>query len=335
MDHADPHFFTETDIQRLLITAAKNLEDTDTYRHERFREYEMRKAIKRENFLSHLTPAERADAERNEKVKHRNWRKANPMAHPGSARHFMNVWRNYDGMTDDFNARTFFKLHDTNSDYYWDVAEVEFLMRQEAQKFYDPEHDKDDKIELEEEVLRMREHVMEEMDNDPEDKMISENEFKTFTESIHFKAPSEEDHYESVKELVENGKQFTVDELNAYKYKIGRYELDIAIKLNKLEQLNIDSRRNRELLANDRERSMSKEVQDIFDHREEEIHRAEKLAQQLNNDIKKMKNNLKSMQEGFNHAKVAGTSFDVYDQYRKANHLQILEDMAHTFHEDL
>ena len=38
-------------------------------------------------------------------------------------------------------------------------------MRQEAQKFYDPEHDKDDKIELEEEVLRMREHVMEEMDN--------------------------------------------------------------------------------------------------------------------------------------------------------------------------
>ena len=103
MDHADPHFFTETDIHRLLTTAVKNLEDTDTYRHERFREYEMRKAIKRENFLSHLTPAERENANRNEKVKHRNWRKANPMAHPGSARHFMNVWRNYDGMTDDFN----------------------------------------------------------------------------------------------------------------------------------------------------------------------------------------------------------------------------------------
>ena len=69
MDHADPHFFTETDIHRLLTTAVKNLEDTDTYRHERFREYEMRKAIKRENFLSHLTPVEREQAERNEKVK--------------------------------------------------------------------------------------------------------------------------------------------------------------------------------------------------------------------------------------------------------------------------
>ena len=77
--------------------------------------------------------------------------------------------------------------------------------------------------------------------------MISEKEFQAFTESIHFKAPTEEDRYESVKELVENGKQFTFDELNAYKYKIGRYELDIAIKLNKLEQLNIDSKRNRDL----------------------------------------------------------------------------------------
>ena len=80
---------------------------------------------------------------------------------------------------------------------------------------------------------------------------------------------------------------------------------------------------------------MSKEVQDIFDHREEEIHRAEKLAQQLNNDITKMKNNLKSMQDGFKHAKIAGTSWEVYDKFRRANHLQAMEDMAYTFHEDL
>merc|ERR1712173_127784 len=47
MDHADPNYFTDIDIERLIASASQNLQDTDTYRHERFKEYAMRKALEK------------------------------------------------------------------------------------------------------------------------------------------------------------------------------------------------------------------------------------------------------------------------------------------------
>ena len=58
MDHSDPQYFTDTDIQRLLLSAIRNIQDTDVYRYERYKEHEMREILKREEFLSHMAKQE-------------------------------------------------------------------------------------------------------------------------------------------------------------------------------------------------------------------------------------------------------------------------------------
>lgn len=49
--------------------------------------------------------------------------------HPGSKQQLEEVWAEQDHMPkEEFNPKTFFKLHDVNSDGYWDQEEVEALL---------------------------------------------------------------------------------------------------------------------------------------------------------------------------------------------------------------
>ena len=135
MDHSDPQYFTDTDIQRLLLSAMKNIQDTDVYRHERYKEFQMKEFLKEEEFLSHLSKRERiAEEKRRRQLDEHTMRKLKHN-HPGSKAHFMNIWRKFDGMGDKFDAKTFFKLHDTNSDDFWDPVEVEILMAKELEQY--------------------------------------------------------------------------------------------------------------------------------------------------------------------------------------------------------
>ena len=141
LDTDSPHVFTEDDLKKLISSAAKDITDFDAERHERFKKYELHKKAMEEERLEKMTDEER-DAEiarmREQKAKHNDHE---PMNHPGSKKQFEEVWQEEDDMKDEeFDPKTFFALHDTNSDGVWDVYEVEALMTHELKKVYNEDN---------------------------------------------------------------------------------------------------------------------------------------------------------------------------------------------------
>lgn len=67
-----------------------------------------------------------------------------------------------------------------------DEEEIEALFQRELDKVYNADQPEDDMIERFEEMNRMREHVINEMDKD-KDKMVSYNEFMDGTKKEEFK----------------------------------------------------------------------------------------------------------------------------------------------------
>jgi len=88
------------------------------------------------------------------------------------------VWEKADNFdADQFTPKAFFKLHDINSDGFLDDAELEAIMLKEAAKIHD-ETPEGDPVEKQEEMDRMRQHVMKEFDKN-DDRMISFQEFES------------------------------------------------------------------------------------------------------------------------------------------------------------
>uniref|UniRef100_A0A8L0DVW2 Nucleobindin 2a n=1 Tax=Oncorhynchus mykiss TaxID=8022 RepID=A0A8L0DVW2_ONCMY len=151
LNHMNPHTFEVEDLDRLIKSATNDLENYDKERHEEFKKYEMTK------------DHEKKEEEHYEemKKKHADHPKVN---HPGSQNQFKEVWEEADGLDpEDFDTKTFFKLHDSNGDGFFDEQELEALFTKELEKIYDPTNEEDDMVEMEEERLHMREHVMSEV----------------------------------------------------------------------------------------------------------------------------------------------------------------------------
>lgn len=79
-----------------------------------------------------------------------------------------------------------YAFKDTNSDGFLDEEEIEALFQRELDKVYNADQPEDDMIERFEEMNRMREHVINEMDKD-KDKMVSYNEFMDSAKKDEFK----------------------------------------------------------------------------------------------------------------------------------------------------
>uniref|UniRef100_A0A3B5MKH2 Nucleobindin-1 n=1 Tax=Xiphophorus couchianus TaxID=32473 RepID=A0A3B5MKH2_9TELE len=163
-EHLDPHnqnTFEAKDLELLISTATKDLENYDAERHEEFKRYEMLKEHERREYLKGLEQEKREKEEKRLqelKEKHRQHPKVNA---PGSVAQLREVWEETDGLDPkEFNPKTFFKLHDTNEDGVLDEQELEALFTKELEKVYDPKNEEDDMMEMEEERLRMREHVI-------------------------------------------------------------------------------------------------------------------------------------------------------------------------------
>ena len=77
---------------------------------------------------------------------------------------------------DNFDPKTFFSLHDLNGDGYWNDDELEALFQIELEKVYNETNPDDDPREKIEEMYRMREHVVKQMDKN-NDRLISLQEF--------------------------------------------------------------------------------------------------------------------------------------------------------------
>ncbi|XP_077453609.1 nucleobindin-2-like [Stigmatopora argus] len=230
LNQDNPHSFEPEDLDRLIKSATKDLEHYDKERHDEFKRYEMMKEHERREKLKVMTEEERKKEEEHQqemKKKHAEHAKVN---HPGSEDQLKEVWQESDGLDpDDFDPKTFFKMHDNNGDGFFDENELEALFTKELEKVYDSKNDEDaDMVAMEEERLRMREHVMAEVDTN-KDRLVSLAEFMAATKKQEFQQKEEW-------ETMEQQNFFTEDELAGYEQQLakeGKMILDQAVELQK------------------------------------------------------------------------------------------------------
>ncbi|KAK1878146.1 Nucleobindin-1 [Dissostichus eleginoides] len=241
-EHLDPHnqnTFEAKDLE-LLITTNKILalalclghqgpENYDAERHEEFKRYEMLKEHERREYLKGLDQEKREKEEKRMqelKEKHHQHPKVNA---PGSVAQLREVWEETDGLDPkEFNPKTFFKLHDTNEDGVLDEQELEALFTKELEKVYDAKNEEDDMTEMEEERLRMREHVMKNVDAN-QDRLVSLEEFLKSTEKKEFSNPREW-------ETLETKPAYTEEELQQFEVELRDKEEELKRKAENLRQ---------------------------------------------------------------------------------------------------
>ncbi|XP_041366563.1 nucleobindin-2-like isoform X2 [Gigantopelta aegis] len=187
LDIGNPHSFEMKDLEQLIRKTTQDLEELDKMRDAEFKQYEMEKEFEKKQHLASLTEEERKkEEERLEALKKKH--KEHPrLNHPGSKDQFEEVWHEQDRIDKDqeFDPKSFFMMHDTTGDGVWDINEVEALLNIELGKVYDDRNpsDEDDPNEREHERMRMRQHIMTEMDKN-HDEMITRDEFLNYT-GIH------------------------------------------------------------------------------------------------------------------------------------------------------
>lgn len=231
-EHLDPHnqnTFEARDLELLISTATKDLENYDAERHEEFKRYEMLKEHERREYLKSLDQEKREREEKRMeemKEKHKQHPKVNV---PGSVDQLREVWEETDGLDpQEFNPKTFFKLHDTNGDGVLDEQELEALFTKELEKVYDPKNEEDDMMEMEEERLRMREHVMKNVDSN-HDRLVSLDEFLKSTEKKEFTNPSEW-------ETLDDKPVYTEEELQRFEAELRDKEVELGRRAETLRQ---------------------------------------------------------------------------------------------------
>ncbi|XP_007885701.1 nucleobindin-2 [Callorhinchus milii] len=242
LNHQNPHSFESEDLEMLIKTATSDLENYDRDRHEEFKQYEMLKEHERREYLKTLDDVRRKEEEmrfEEMKKKHRDHPKVH---HPGSKDQLKEVWEETDGLDpEDFDPKTFFKLHDSNGDKFLDEQELEALFTKELEKIYDPNNEEDDMVEMEEERLRMREHVMNEVDIN-KDRLISLEEFlkasekRDFTDPENWETLDQQDLYsESELRQFESRLAKQQDELNMKSHNLMKQHQELQSQHNQLQ----------------------------------------------------------------------------------------------------
>ncbi|XP_061750488.1 nucleobindin-2-like [Nerophis ophidion] len=255
LNHDNPHSFESEDLGRLIQSATQDLENYDKERHDEFKRYEMLKEHERREKLKSMTEEERKKEEQHHedmKKKHADHDKIN---HPGSEDQLKEVWQEADGLDpDDFDPKTFFKIHDSNGDGFFDENELEALFAKELDKVYNPKNEEDDMVEMEEERLRMREHVMNEVDTN-KDRLVSLSEFLAATNKEEF-------HQKEEWETLEHNSLFTEEELTAYEQQLANEEKMIIDKAADLQKQREELQKKQEEL-NAQKHDLQQAVDDL------------------------------------------------------------------------
>ncbi|EDV98032.1 nucleobindin-2 [Drosophila grimshawi] len=177
LDHGNEHTFEIDDLRKLIQKTSDDLAEADRRRRGEFKEYEMQKEFEREALKNEMDEKSRKKFEAEIKEKDDKHKQHAKVHHPGNKAHLEEVWEKQDHMDkDDFNPKTFFSIHDVDSNGYWDEAEVKALFVKELDKVYQSNLPEDDMRERAEEMERMREHYFQETDTN-HDGLISIEEF--------------------------------------------------------------------------------------------------------------------------------------------------------------
>ncbi|XP_077674458.1 nucleobindin-2 isoform X2 [Eretmochelys imbricata] len=255
LNHQNPETFESKDLDMLIKAATSDLENYDKTRHDEFKKYEMLKEHERREYLKTLNEEKRREEEskyEEMKKKHGDHPKVN---HPGSKDQLKEVWEESDGLDpNDFNPKTFFKLHDVNNDGFLDEQELEALFTKELEKVYDPKNEEDDMVEMEEERLRMREHVMNEIDIN-KDRLVTLHEFLKSTEKKEFLEP---DSWETL----DQQQVFTEEELKEFETHILQQEDELQKKAENLQRQKEELQRQHDQLQ-----AQKQELQQVMEQR--------------------------------------------------------------------
>jgi len=203
--------FEVEDLRRLIKATTDDLEEADKQRREDFKKYEMEKHFREQERLKTIKDEEERKKEeerlRTLKDKHKDHPK---LHHPITKDQLEEVWEESDHMQpEDFDPKTFFAMHDLNGDGFWEEDEIKALFEREMEKVYDPEMPEDDMREKFEEIERMREHAMREMDKD-KDRLVSLQEFLDKTKEQDF------DNDEGWDPIGESDKEYSDDDFHEF-----------------------------------------------------------------------------------------------------------------------
>ncbi|XP_011605346.2 nucleobindin-2-like isoform X1 [Takifugu rubripes] len=228
LNYMNPDKFEVEDLDLLMKGINKRLEQVDESQREEFKKYQMMKEHKRRAYIKSLTEEERKKEEKRYQEiqqKRANHPKIN---HPGSEDQLKQVWEETDGLDpDDFNSKTFFKLHDNNGDGFLDETELEALFNKELEKFYD-DTTEDNAIQMEVERMQMRNHVFAEVDTN-KDRVIS---FSEFMESVNSNAFAQNKEWETI----DQNPVYTEEELKEFEQKLAKEHSNVGRKVEELQQ---------------------------------------------------------------------------------------------------
>lgn len=210
IDHNNVETFEEKDLEALIKSASDDLEEHDRLRRAEFKQHEIEKEYDRRKHLEELSEEDRKKAEEEHQKNREAMKHHEKVNHPGSKDQLEEVWNEEDHLEgNEFNPKTFFALHDTDSNGFLDEFEIEALFESEVSKIFNTSNPEYDERERDEEMARMREHVFTEMDKN-RDKMISLDEFIAETQEKDF---DNEDEWKSV----EDERLFDEEELEEYR----------------------------------------------------------------------------------------------------------------------
>jgi len=197
--HDNKDTFEMADLKKLLSKHNDMMTEQDKKRREDFKKHEMEKEHDRREKRKHMSDDERKKDDEENKQHHDQ--KHEKMHEPGHKKQLEEVWEKEDGLDpESFDPRTFFNLHDKNQDDHLDQYEIETMFLNDLDKVYNESDPNTDRQEREEEMERMREHVLKNMDTDKDglvsyDEFISETKDNDFEKDEEWKPLTEEDQY--------------------------------------------------------------------------------------------------------------------------------------------
>uniref|UniRef100_A0A1I7U0Q8 EF-hand domain-containing protein n=1 Tax=Caenorhabditis tropicalis TaxID=1561998 RepID=A0A1I7U0Q8_9PELO len=190
--------FHKEDLRKLIQKTVADMNAMDERRKEDFKQYEMQKQAEEDHKLAQLSPEEREKAKREHEESVKRHNDHEKLKHPGSKDQLQEVWEETDHLEkDQYDPKTFFALHDLNGDGFWNDFELESLFQLELEKMYNETNPDDDMRERSEEMNRMREHVMKQIDAN-QDRLISMQEFLNDADNQNANPPKQEENWEDL-----------------------------------------------------------------------------------------------------------------------------------------
>jgi len=199
--HDNTDTFEIDDMKKLLSKHNDMMNEQDDKRKKEFKEYELEKEHKHREERKKMTEDQKKadDTKIHENKTHQ--KEHEKLHEPGHKAQLEEVWEKDDGLDpDSFDAKTFFNLHDKNQDGQLDQYEIETIFLNDLDKAYNESDPNTDPRERDEEMERMREHVLKEMDKDGDgllsiDEFMQETKEKDFEEDPEYKPLTDEDQF--------------------------------------------------------------------------------------------------------------------------------------------